>query len=283
MFAILLVGMVFAVGNNSNNQNVSAGQVQEKNQNDSIQIRNSEQFRERIQNNEYICNCSGKEVRIKAINQTRTQIKVKNISAHSDMNFNEEINGTQTKLKAQLSNGRNAEIKIMPDTASETALARLRLRVCNETNNCTIELKEVGKENQIRVAYEIQVQKRAKVFGLFKAQMRIQTQVDAENGEIVQTNRPWWSFLASEEDEVEEEDDKLTEEEMKECEVTTDCEIVATNCCADATCGYTAVNKEYVEEWGEKLDCEGIPCVTVICDKSFVASCANNQCEAIEE
>jgi len=33
-------------------------------------------------------------------------------------------------------------IKIMPDVASEAALSRLRLRVCNETNNCTIELKD---------------------------------------------------------------------------------------------------------------------------------------------
>jgi len=52
-------------------------------------------------------------------------------------------NGTQ--FYAKLSDGRNAEIKIMPDTASQTALQRLNLKNC--TDDCSIELKEANIGN----------------------------------------------------------------------------------------------------------------------------------------
>jgi hypothetical protein len=31
--------------------------------------------------------------------------------------------------------------------------------------------------------------------------MQVQAQVDAENGEVIQTHKPWWAFLASESEE----------------------------------------------------------------------------------
>lgn len=93
------------------------------------------------------------------------------------------------------------EVKIMPDTASERALERLRLNVCSEENNCSIELKEVGNGNQTKAAYEVKVEKQARVLGLFKTKIQVQAQVDAENGEVIQTKKPWWAFLASESEE----------------------------------------------------------------------------------
>lgn len=98
-------------------------------------------------------------------------------------------------------NGKNMEVKIMPDTASERALERLKLNVCSEENNCSIELKEVGNGNQTKAAYEVKVEKQARVLGLFKTKMQVQAQVDAENGEVIQTKKPWWAFLASESEE----------------------------------------------------------------------------------
>ena len=89
----------------------------------------------------------------------------------------------------------------MPDVAAQRALERLRLRNCNESAGCTIELKEVGQGNQTRAAYEIQTQKQARFLGLFKTRMQVQAQIDAENGEVIQTKKPWWAFLASEKDE----------------------------------------------------------------------------------
>lgn len=106
--------------------------------------------------------------------------------------------GNKTKIMTQLSNGRNAEIKIMPDVASERALERLRLRVCTSENNCTLELKEVPVRDENRLAYEIHAEKQSRVLGLFKAKMQVQAQIDAETGEVIQSKKPWWAFLASE-------------------------------------------------------------------------------------
>lgn len=129
----------------------------------------------------------------------QTMLKAGNAEAYSLLNMTQERFQNETKLMAQLSNGRNAEIKVMPNTASDTAIARLRLKVCNETNNCSIELKEVGKGDQTKAVYEMKVQKQSKVLGLFRAKMQVQAQVDAENGEVIQAKKPWWAFLAAEE------------------------------------------------------------------------------------
>lgn len=135
--------------------------------------------------------------------QNRMQLRVGEFKADCDCNLSQEQVQNRTRLYAGLSNGRNAEIKVMPDIASETALQRLRLRNCN--GECEIELKEVGRGEQSKLAYEIKTQKRAKFLGLFGTEMSVQAQVNAENGELIRVNKPWWSFLASEENETEEE------------------------------------------------------------------------------
>lgn len=107
-------------------------------------------------------------------------------------------------IRATQSNGVKSEIKIMPDSASEIALDRLRLKVCSEENNCTIELKEVGEGEQTQIVYELKTQRESKILGLFKKQMKVSAQVNSETGEVVGTDKPWWAFLASEKDEREE-------------------------------------------------------------------------------
>jgi len=107
----------------------------------------------------------------------------------------EEDNKTINVTK--LSNGKNALIKIMPETASERALEVLGAK-CEE-RNCTIELKEVGTGNQTRTTYEVKAGKEAKLFGFIKTRMQVQAQVDAETGNVTSTKKPWWAFLAREE------------------------------------------------------------------------------------
>ncbi len=77
------------------------------------------------------------------------------------------------------------EVKIMPDTASEIAIAKL------ETLNFDMELKDVG-----RLVYDVSSEKSVKVLGLFRAKMTIKTQIDAETGEAGEIRKPWWSFFA---------------------------------------------------------------------------------------
>ncbi len=139
---------------------------------------------------------NGEELQIQTENGVR--LRVRDIEAHSELNMTQQRDQNRTRINATLSNGRNAEIKVMPDAASETAIARLRLRVCSEENNCTIQLKEVGSNEQVRAAYEVRAQKEARVLGLFRARMQVQAQVDAETGEVIQSRKPWWAFLAAE-------------------------------------------------------------------------------------
>jgi len=118
-----------------------------------------------------------------------------------EMENNTEDRRNQTRLRVRLSNGRKAEIKVMPDTASERALERLRLKVCSEDRNCTIVLKEAGKENATQLAYELQAERHMRILGIFKAKTRVRAEVNAENGELVSVKKPWWAFLATEPEE----------------------------------------------------------------------------------
>ena len=90
-----------------------------------------------------------------------------------------------------LSNGRNAEIKIMPATASERAIERLGELGFNVT------LKEVGKGNETKYVYEVSGEKQGKMLGLFKVKGKVSVDVDAETGEVIKVHKPWWAFLAS--------------------------------------------------------------------------------------
>jgi len=76
------------------------------------------------------------------------------------------------------------------------------LRTCSEENGCSIELKEVAQGKEVKAAYELRTQRQSKVLGMFRARMQVQTQVDAENGEIIRTKKPWWAFLATEPEEA---------------------------------------------------------------------------------
>jgi len=112
----------------------------------------------------------------------------------------ENVTNNKTKLVAKLSNGKGAEIKIMPDTASETAIIKLGIKVCNESNNCTIQLKEVPAGNNKTAAYEVQAERHYKLLALFRVKAENKAQVDATTGEVIIASKPWWAFLAKEED-----------------------------------------------------------------------------------
>jgi len=140
----------------------------------------------------------GQQMQVQVMANNRVQLKVGGIGANCDCELTQEMVQNRTQLKMKLSNGQNSEIKVMPDAASETALARLRLKTCSEENECQIELKEVAQGNQVKAAYEVKTQRQSKFLGLFQARMQVQAQVDAETGEVIRTNKPWWAFLASE-------------------------------------------------------------------------------------
>jgi hypothetical protein len=144
-------------------------------------------------------NSAGQYMNIQMRENNMCRFEVDGVAADCPLNLTQEQFQNRTRLYAGLSNGRNAEIKVMPNVASETALQRLRLKNCNE--NCTIELREVGIGNRSRMVYEAKVQRNSRLFGLFRARMNVEAQVDAETGELVRVGKPWWAFLASEPEE----------------------------------------------------------------------------------
>jgi len=179
------------MGNNENKMNESLGQQNQEQLGN--QTQNQEQAGELIQEKEM----NKEQVKVMKKEGNKTEIEKNNKTANTEMNVIQEEN----KVHVQLSNGRNAEVKIMPDVASETAMERLRLKVCSEENNCTIELKETGQGNETKAMYEIKAEKKARLFGVLETKMQVKAQINAENGEIIREERPWWSFLAIEEEE----------------------------------------------------------------------------------
>ncbi|MEM3422249.1 MAG: hypothetical protein QXF35_03405 [Candidatus Bilamarchaeaceae archaeon] len=124
-------------------------------------------------------------------------IKTENLTVKTNLKVEQERNENRTRLRLNLSNNRVFEIKIMPNVAAERAIERLQLKVCSLENNCLIELKEVGQGNETRAVYKIEAKKRVKILGIFDAEMPVDAEVDAENGEVLKTNVPWWAFLTT--------------------------------------------------------------------------------------
>ena len=48
--------------------------------------------------------------------------------------------------------------------------------------------------------YQIQAEKRARLFGFISARARINAEIDSETGEVLRVRRPWWNFLAADEE-----------------------------------------------------------------------------------
>ena len=173
----------------------------QQNQGEDKQVQDKVQSQIQVQAGDFNVE-GGKQIQIRSNESNKLQLKSGNHKADTGMKLMQQTNANgEMQIKAQLSNGKNADVKVMPDAASEKALERLQMKNCNATNGCQIELKEVGEGNQTRAAYEIHVIKQSKILGLFKKKMPVQAQIDAENGEVIKSQKPWWAFLASESEE----------------------------------------------------------------------------------
>ena len=207
--ALFLPAINAAMNNNGNSENSFMTENGNQYFNESITgYRDREQIKLRT-----FSTAEGKEVNVRSEGLSRPEIKVGNSIARCESNcvIESEVIDGETKIFSKNSYGLDREIKIMPDSASFKALEKLRVRNCNESNNCTIELKQSGEGNQSRLAYEVSLQKRAKIFGLFATKMQVGADIDAESGEIIRERKPWWSFLASKVDEEPESIDTLLE------------------------------------------------------------------------
>jgi hypothetical protein len=142
----------------------------------------------------------GRYMQVNRIAAGLRELREGNFSARTGLNLSVGFDdNNKSRIRVHLSNGKGMEIKIMPETASKRAIERLRLKVCNELNNCTIQLKEVGKGNNTKADYEMQIMRHYKILGLFKAKAINKANIDAETGNVTSVKKPWWAFLAKSE------------------------------------------------------------------------------------
>ncbi|HVY01489.1 MAG TPA: hypothetical protein VHA12_01860 [Candidatus Nanoarchaeia archaeon] len=169
------------------------------------------------------------KIRVANLTDEQKTIIAGKINAKTGLNLSaEDINANGTVgsvLRAYLSNGAYADLKVLPDVAAERAVERMKAK-CEE-RNCSVELKEVGNGNQTRAVYEVKTEKEARMLFVFKTRMKVDAQVDPETGDVLSTHKPWWAFLANEKDETEsvavsENQTQQTDQNTSNSEITLD-------------------------------------------------------------
>jgi len=132
-------------------------------------------------------------------NKLRVGDSMNGLEVRSELKIRERADKENgTRLRVRLNNGTETELRVLPERAAEIARERLRAK------NVTIEVRERQNEDNIpRVVYLASGEIPGKFLGIFKIRARYQTSIDAETGEVVEFNGPWWAFLISESTEVE--------------------------------------------------------------------------------
>lgn len=143
------------------------------------------------------CTCVGSVTRCQFENGTREMtivagnsgnviMQVKGINASTGV----ILYKSENKIYGVFKNNETKEVKILPDQIRE----RIREKIKARLENQTIELDEDG-------VYQILARKRARLFGFISVRARVRAEVDSETGEVLRIKRPWWDFLASDENE----------------------------------------------------------------------------------
>jgi len=195
LLGLVLAGLVLAKAEVSRNteQNGNTITVTTEVQNKNVEIIRTRTITRNCDGN----NCTGEmQITVQKTKDNETIIRSKNVSVIT--NWDIEINDSDNETYADFI-GYKKQIKIMPDTASERALERLRLKVCNESNNCTIQLKDVSN-NQTELRYELQIERHYRLLGMFKTKAQVKAEIGAESGNVTITKKPWWAFLAASSD-----------------------------------------------------------------------------------
>ncbi len=203
LFLLLGISLVLAAQGGSNGNSGSGNKSASSNINNTNQgigQELNEQIRERkgeIKAGNYTGSL-GQLLNVRELAGNLRELRVNGAAAETELNITAETDSEgKTRLRTRLRNGQESEIKIMPDTASERALERLRIKVCSPENNCIIQLKDVGNSETERVQYEVQLERHSRILGIFQKKMQVRAEVNAENGDT-KIHKPWWAFLATE-------------------------------------------------------------------------------------
>ncbi len=138
------------------------------------------------------CVCTGSTLKCTFENGTRVMtvyagksgnviVQIQNINMSTNVTLYKNEEG---KVYGVFRNNETKEIK-MPDEIREKLQNRTKTRLYNESINLT----EEGY-------YEMDMNKRARLFWIVPVREHMEAQVNAETGETIEIRNPWWGFLA---------------------------------------------------------------------------------------
>jgi hypothetical protein len=106
------------------------------------------------------------------------------------LEINEDLENNETRIKVKLSTGVEQVIVVSPKDALQIAVNEL-----GSTNNLTFELSEISEGDNVKAVFSAKVDKSGKFLGIFSLNVILKTLIDAETGEVLETDKPWWAFL----------------------------------------------------------------------------------------
>lgn len=115
-----------------------------------------------------------------------TIVQIKGINMTTNVTLYKE----NEKIKGDFSGDRTKEI-ILPDKVEE----KIKEEIKSTPENLEVELTNEG-------FYEVQGKKKAKLFFLFSVSEKINAELNAETGQIININSPWWGFLSKDKKEA---------------------------------------------------------------------------------
>lgn len=137
---------------------------------------------------------------IKAEIKTRIgEIEIKIIREQNKVHI--ENDGVETEIMLELNDRIRIENNqlILNASGTERVLTVLPAQAMNQlrATNLTITNMSLIQDNE-RSVYKISEKRKAKLIGLFEVELEVESRIDATNGELISSLRPWWSFLTTE-------------------------------------------------------------------------------------
>ncbi len=156
----------------------------------------------RISNEEMVVN--GLELFNDSPIRTKVQAVVSTRSGDKSINLIRDNNSVklvdESNVSVQLSLNQRVRLEdgqlILNQSGVDKVLSVLPSQAMNQlkATNKTVKSIELAVE-QNRTVYKVKEEKQVKLFGLIPVNLSVESSVDAVNGEIVNVNKPWWSFL----------------------------------------------------------------------------------------
>ncbi len=136
---------------------------------------------------------TGKVEIIKGAKKVSTEITIRTAPGYKGIletpivsaKFSKELVIEESKLLMRTSAGRKT-INILPeDAVAVSATPKIEM----------VKAIELGEESQ-KPVYSVVGTKQARIFFIIPVSMEVTTKINAETGNVISVNKPWWSFLA---------------------------------------------------------------------------------------